>query len=343
VNSEPLLRTHSWRPGNPSNLLRAVKRVTRLISQDKNREIKSDGLRVKLVKASLTEDSAQKTSEHSQSQSSQALRIRVVRLKRADVRYIARDPRLLNSTIRKTVDHRKSDGVPSQPIRESPRRSDISSLLKAKPEIPFAATRRERLVRKVAPQKGIEVSDFDSPGTSQAATASSELNSKTIKPWRPFKVRRLNSKARRALAKDKKLLATIERFSPASYKPKSVRMSGFGTHRQSFHFQFITTPTADTPGTALFLHFDNKRYFFGRIAEGTQRACIQRGVGLKKIKDIFVTGRMGWDNHGGLIGAILTLSDVQNSSGNYDESGKMPRLDIHVGLVGSSLSSGNVS
>merc|ERR1711939_114046 len=40
--------------------------------------------------------------------------------------------------------------------------------------------------------------------------------------------------------------------------------------------QILSTPTADTPGTTLLLHFDNKRYLIGDVAEGTQRAAIQR-------------------------------------------------------------------
>src|SRR6266536_2898511 len=40
--------------------------------------------------------------------------------------------------------------------------------------------------------------------------------------------------------------------------------------------QFLSTQTADTPGTTLMLHFDTKRYLIGNMAEGTQRAAVQR-------------------------------------------------------------------
>ena len=99
--------------------------------------------------------------------------------------------------------------------------------------------------------------------------------------------------------------------------------------RTKFHFQFITTPTSDTPGTALLLHFDKKRYIFGELTEGTQRACIQRGIGLKKVRGLFLSGKTHWNN-GGLIGMILTMAGVQESELDETER-KRPRLDIHAG------------
>jgi len=76
------------------------------------------------------------------------------------------------------------------------------------------------------------------------------------------------------------------------------------------HVEFLTTPTADTPGTTLLLHFDKKRYLIGSVAEGTQRAIMQRGAKLTKVSDIFLTGKVEWTNTGGLIGMILSLADV---------------------------------
>ncbi|KAM3423991.1 hypothetical protein BST61_g1384 [Cercospora zeina] len=80
------------------------------------------------------------------------------------------------------------------------------------------------------------------------------------------------------------------------------------------HVQILTTPTADTPGTTLLLHFANKRYLIGSLAEGTQRACIQMGARLIKVSECFVTGRTEWTNTGGMIGMILTLADALSSS-----------------------------
>jgi hypothetical protein len=81
-----------------------------------------------------------------------------------------------------------------------------------------------------------------------------------------------------------------------------------------FFYEVISTPTADTPGTVVNLHFPDKRYFFGQISEGVQRACIERGVKLTYLSDIFITGRTEWANLGGLIGVILTLADSTSSS-----------------------------
>lgn len=80
------------------------------------------------------------------------------------------------------------------------------------------------------------------------------------------------------------------------------------------YFQFVTTPTADTPGTALVLHFDNKRYLIGNIAEGTQRASVEQKVRLLKVSELFLTGNTTWEKTGGLIGMILTLADAASSS-----------------------------
>lgn len=71
----------------------------------------------------------------------------------------------------------------------------------------------------------------------------------------------------------------------------------------------LSTPTADTPGTTLILHFDAKRYLIGNVAEGTQRVAMQRQLGLSKVSDIFLTGPIKWATTGGLLGMILTLAD----------------------------------
>ncbi|KAI3336496.1 hypothetical protein HD806DRAFT_473860 [Xylariaceae sp. AK1471] len=83
----------------------------------------------------------------------------------------------------------------------------------------------------------------------------------------------------------------------------------FATKMLSY-VQIITTPTADTLGTAILLHFDNQRYVFGHISEGTQRALVQRKIGLSKVENVFMSGLIDWRNAGGLFGMILTIADV---------------------------------
>ncbi|EME48227.1 hypothetical protein DOTSEDRAFT_97728, partial [Dothistroma septosporum NZE10] len=104
------------------------------------------------------------------------------------------------------------------------------------------------------------------------------------------------------------------------------------------YVQILTTPTADTPGTTLLLHFDNKRYLIGSLAEGTQRACVQMGARLLKVSECFLTGRTEWTNTGGLIGMILTLADSSASSqtSSWEDAlkkvkGKAKRLGIMDG------------
>lgn len=79
------------------------------------------------------------------------------------------------------------------------------------------------------------------------------------------------------------------------------------------NLKFLTLPTADTPGTAAILQFDDKHYIFGRAAEGLQRATIQRNTALTKVSDFFLTGNMEWSSIGGLLGFVLTKAD-QNES-----------------------------
>ena len=110
--------------------------------------------------------------------------------------------------------------------------------------------------------------------------------------------------------------------------------------------QLATTPTADTTGTSIILTFDNQKYVFGSLAEGTQRAFTQRKVGLNKIEHVFLAGLVDWQNAGGLLGAILTVADIYASAKeSFDQNNEerrkrgkgnlpntlMSRLHIHGG------------
>ncbi|KAL2156566.1 hypothetical protein VTH82DRAFT_1311 [Thermothelomyces myriococcoides] len=111
------------------------------------------------------------------------------------------------------------------------------------------------------------------------------------------------------------------------------------------YVQIVSTPTADTPGACLMLHFDNRRYLFGRMAEGTQRNMVQRKVSLAKIHDIFLTGRVDWETAGGLLGMILTIADLKaasiadvealneklRSQGKKDNKSVISHLNVHGG------------
>ncbi|KAI1143749.1 hypothetical protein F5Y05DRAFT_362415 [Hypoxylon sp. FL0543] len=121
---------------------------------------------------------------------------------------------------------------------------------------------------------------------------------------------------------------------PKPERPPSTDLAAraFGVKMLNY-IQIVTTPTADTQGTCLLLHFDNKRYLFGNAAEGTQRAFVQRNVGIQKVEDLFLTGSVNWRNDGGLLGIILTFADtlagkIEHIQANIEErkkQGKPPR------------------
>ncbi|KAK1573672.1 metallo-beta-lactamase superfamily protein [Colletotrichum navitas] len=79
------------------------------------------------------------------------------------------------------------------------------------------------------------------------------------------------------------------------------------------YVQVVATPTADT-GASLLLHFDHRRYLFGSLSEGTQRALSQRKLAVAKLETMFISGETKWENTGGMIGMMLTIADVMDGS-----------------------------
>jgi len=90
------------------------------------------------------------------------------------------------------------------------------------------------------------------------------------------------------------------------------RLSG---SRMATFYQIATTPTADTPGFALIVSFGNgDRYLFGQLAEGTQRALVQRRMSMTRIVSMFITGPITWHSTGGLLGMVLTVADTRKEA-----------------------------
>ncbi|KAJ4420978.1 hypothetical protein N0V82_004020 [Gnomoniopsis sp. IMI 355080] len=87
------------------------------------------------------------------------------------------------------------------------------------------------------------------------------------------------------------------------------------------YVQITSAPTADTPGASVLLHFDDRRYAFGRMAEGTQRVFTQRKVGVGKLDELFISGPVRWSSTGGLLGMILTIADVLGNQKGDTEQG----------------------
>ncbi len=73
------------------------------------------------------------------------------------------------------------------------------------------------------------------------------------------------------------------------------------------HVQFLSTPTADTPGTALLMTVGDKRYVWGQLHEGLQRCLSESKIRPKKCTRIFMTGPLRWPASGGLLGFLLTV------------------------------------
>lgn len=107
-----------------------------------------------------------------------------------------------------------------------------------------------------------------------------------------------------------------------------------------FFYQVLSTPTADSSGSTIILNYPNRKYAFGHLAEGTQRAFIENGFSFSYLNDLFVTGKTNWQNYGGTLGMILTLADSRTTGlgGLVEEDTKtskveaaLSRLTIHGG------------
>ncbi|KAI0458571.1 hypothetical protein F5B21DRAFT_460167 [Xylaria acuta] len=120
--------------------------------------------------------------------------------------------------------------------------------------------------------------------------------------------------------------------------PRAPVASPLFSRKMLNYVQIATTPTADTLGTTILLHFDNQRYLFGNIAEGTQRALVQRKLAVNKIENVFLSGLVNWRNAGGLLGMVLTLADtlrdpsaVEKKKATQAVASAPPCLNIHAG------------
>lgn len=97
------------------------------------------------------------------------------------------------------------------------------------------------------------------------------------------------------------------------------------------YLEFVTVPTADTQGTTILLHYDSKRYTIGRVSEGTQRAWVERGISMRKLEHIFLTGKTGSENLGGILGMMLTLADAKKEAAGHTNGEDKPELNITGG------------
>jgi ribonuclease Z len=83
------------------------------------------------------------------------------------------------------------------------------------------------------------------------------------------------------------------------------------------HVEMATVPSADTPGTCIYVHHDKHAYVFGRVAEGTQRAFISRKVHLGGTENVFLSGAVSWEQMGGVIGYLLSVGGTIDAGREY--------------------------
>lgn len=126
----------------------------------------------------------------------------------------------------------------------------------------------------------------------------------------------------------KKVLGLFTTKQVDAQQPRSSSRLLKGGRMRSY-VQFLTTPTADTPGTTLLLHFDDKRYIIGNVGEGTQRACVQRKIGMSKVENILLTGKTNWASNGGILGLILTIADVITTKAASRKENPKVKKDRH--------------
>lgn len=98
--------------------------------------------------------------------------------------------------------------------------------------------------------------------------------------------------------------------SLAQDRPRPFAYQGRPLRNMLSYVQVVCTPTADTPGASVLLHFDNRRYLFGNLSEGTQRIMQQQKVSMSKLDEFFLSGPVTWKNTGGILGLMLTIADI---------------------------------
>ncbi|KAK4083947.1 hypothetical protein Purlil1_10580 [Purpureocillium lilacinum] len=81
--------------------------------------------------------------------------------------------------------------------------------------------------------------------------------------------------------------------------------------------ELATVPSADTPGSCIYMHHDKRSYIFGRVAEGTQRAFGSRKIHMGGTEHVFLSGPVCWDQMGGLIGYLLSVGGAVDSARDY--------------------------
>lgn len=92
--------------------------------------------------------------------------------------------------------------------------------------------------------------------------------------------------------------------------------------------ELATVPSADTPGTCIYLHHDKRSYIFGRVGEGTQRAFGSRRIHMGGTEQVFLSGPVNWAQLGGLVGYLLSVGGAADAAREHQlvENSKRQQL-----------------
>lgn len=105
--------------------------------------------------------------------------------------------------------------------------------------------------------------------------------------------------------------------------------------------ELATVPTADTPGTCIYVHHEKRSYVFGHVSEGTQRAFASRKLHMGGTEHVFLSGAVGWSQMGGLVGYMLSVGGAIDSAKDYravenskraEKGQKLLRQVLHEGV-----------
>ncbi|GAO13108.1 uncharacterized protein UV8b_03496 [Ustilaginoidea virens] len=89
--------------------------------------------------------------------------------------------------------------------------------------------------------------------------------------------------------------------------------------------ELATVPSADTPGACIHFHHEKRSYLFGQVVEGTQRAFVSRKISLGRTEQVFLSGSVGWEKMGGLIGYLLSVGGAVDAAKEQSNSDNMQR------------------
>lgn len=91
--------------------------------------------------------------------------------------------------------------------------------------------------------------------------------------------------------------------------------------------EVATVPSADTPGTCIYLHHDKRSYIFGQVAEGTQRAFGSRKIHMGGTEHVFLSGSIGWEQMGGLVGYLLSVGGAIDAAKEHTATENVKRKE----------------